>query len=640
MNQELSMGRRKKKLAIACELLVYGAVRKLNLNAFLYERRGGIPVEADIVIPSRKIVFLVQHQVFTNQRYPFFNKIDQVFRTKFKSKVKFYGEYIPGRNIRIIGVFFGPMWAPYHLAVFDFFSDGAIECPFTKIFGKESATILDKVDSFAREFVDTRKLFKISKDSTKLDQYYTQFKKELQKVIPEKQIDELTFFIVTKLGNLLRRPLNRNILSMIEFELREKRHVSFEESPFPVDLYDVFFGLVLLGKKIRILKVLYDLNVKGKRKLEEILEKNVSMKDIKLLSKLRIKRNAFFITVENHNVELTPLSYNLINSLNQMDKDTLTVLEKLVDESWSDNLLRTWLLDLHEPERPIQTIELLKTKTKATDFRRFLFSLIEDKKWYAVEVLCKILRINKEEIPQEILKMDASKRWPKRPTPDITNKPESLTSERIRDIIELFEYKGGGLTSLKKKIEDLDYKIFMRRFEYFRRKQLVGKLSSPQRILIEKALKDERIVFSIEKTKLQTETRSLSKYITQKERTILPDRTIFSSVLLPPYKIFIPTRGDHDLYIWCKTDLTGSNEGFVRAKMKISCYKFDQTQKKIVRNRTLPVLVTDFFFGGKKVKEKFIKSGIEVFQLNSVPMLEKFMHFIKKHPILIQKKVV
>ena len=313
----------------------------------------------------------------------------------------------------------------------------------------------------------------------------------------------------------------------------------------------------------------------------------------------------------------------------------------MVDDIWSDNLLRTWLLDLHDMGRPLQIIKLLKKKIRFKKFRRFLFSLIKEKKWYAVEIICKILGINKEEIPQEILKMNASKKWPKRPTPDITNKPDSLTSERIQDIIELFEYKAGGLSSLKKKIGSIDYQKFLKRFEDFRLKQLVGKLSSPQRILIEKALRDEGILFSTNfKNKLQADMRSLSKHITQKEQAILPNRTIFSSVLLPPYEFFIPTKGNYDLYIWCKTDLTGSNEGFVRAKMKISCYKFDSKQKKIVRNRTLPILVTDFFFGGKKLREKFVNSGIQVFQLNSITMLNKLIDYIKSYPVLAQKGTI
>ena len=641
MSQELSTGRRKKKLAIACELIVYGAVRKLGLNAFLYERRGDIPVEADISVPKIRTIFLIQHQVFTNQRYPFFNKMDQVLRTKFKPGMTFYKKNISGKDIRVIGVFFGPMWAPYHLATFDFFSDGAIECPFTKIFGNESASVLERVDSFAREFVNTKKLFKISKKPQKLDDYYTNFKRELEKIIPGKQIDELISFIAAKIKNLLKRPINRNISSMINLESKEKRHANFVESRIPVDLYDTFFSLVLLGQKFEKLEILYKANIKGIKNLAKILKRSITMEDVELLSKLRIRKKAFFIKVVGNKAELTPLSYNLINSLNQMDKTTVSVLRKLVDESWSNNLLRTWLLDLHRPERPLQIINFLKSKTKTSNFRNSLFSLIEDKKWYAVEILCKILRINKEEIPQEILKMDSSKKWPKRPTPDITNKPQSLTHERITDIVELFEYKGGGLEGLKKKIEDLNYKTFIRRFEDFRRKQLVGKLSSPQKTLIKQALKDEGIVFSIDaKKKLQVGTRSLSKFITQKERIFLPTRTIFSSVLLPPYEVLVPTKGKYDLYIWCKTDLTGSNEGFVRAKMKLSCYKFDQAKKKITRNRTLPILVTDFFFGGKKVKEKFVEAGIEVFQLNSILMLKKFMNFVKKHQVFIQKKIV
>lgn len=638
MSLEVSAGRRKKKLAVACELLVYGALRELGLDAYLYERRGGIPVEADIVVPKIKTFFLIQHQVFTNQRYPFFNKVDQVLRTKFKRKVILHEQETLGKDLRVIGVFLGPMWAEYHLAIFDFFSDGAIGCPFSEIFKKEAAAVLEKLDSFARGFINIKKLMKISKDQEKLDEYYENFKRELQRVIPKNRIDEITSLISSEFTELRKRPLNRNISSILESELAETTSGRFVETRFPVDLYDVFFGLVLLGEKFKKLRILYNANVKGTRSVNFFLKSGITKQDIKLLSDLKIKGNEPFVRMTNNEIELTPLSYNLMNALKQMDEEILDVLQKLVNEAWADNLVRTWLLDLHQPERPLEIINFLRSKIKEENFAKIIVNLIEEKKWYAVEVLCKILRVNKEEIPQEILKMDGTRNWPKRPTPDITNKPDSLTPERIRDIVELFQYKVGGIQGLKEKIGNVDLESFGRYFEDFRRKQLVGKLSSPQKMIIERELKKEKITFFVNaKEKLQDGVKSLSKFITQKEKAFLGNRTIFSSVLLPPYKILIPTKGSYDIAIWCKTDLTGSNEGFVRAKMKLSCYTFDTTQKKIIRNRTLPVLVTDFSFGAKKAKEKYIEAKIQVFELNSVPMLEKLMKFIKEYPV--QKKI-
>jgi len=641
----MTITRRKIEVGTAYELIVFEALRrarerlreKFNIKFYL---KNELPVVPDLVIPEKEILLLVQHQLYTNDRYPFYNKIDQLIRLKSAGEIKFAGKKVSSQNLKVISIFIG-RWTSHFMKIAKLFYDYVIIRP-ELIFGKTGADkFLNLVEEFSVQEINLREFSRILQKSD--EELIHQFAEAFINSLKEKtqyNLNILINHITEELKTAIQAP--KNVLfetiwktEAIYKENKEKYKVKQIESD--IRIYQLFYNLLLIKGYLRFFALLYELI--EERQITSINQIKSLLKDDDVDRKLLVLNNLGYIKLDGNYVKITTKGLDLLSNLNTLDAPTRELIFDLINECLKDPFTKRRVKEIQNPELIDNQFRLLKnsalrilrlknakkellTKLLNDTIKREIDPRTGKYTWFGVDLLCIAFGLRKEMIPEiarkysaslidkKILKTEEelSELWPNVTPLGIIE----LNDRRISALIELFYLYTGGFKNALKKLCELDIKKARERLIAIRKKQLVAKIYSPLKIFLIKIL-DEIGCKYIDSPRPESNDIDTS-LIEMIKRKCQIKRLGYSSVF-PRFDVKIPLTDGRAVFIYCKADLTGSNEGFVRAKMRLSRY-YVRNDKIFPSNNEL-VLITDRLRGNIS-KEKFAEAGIRLFQLNSI----------------------